>query len=194
MLRTALVCLFVVAGCAHTSGSYVWIDNFQEPPAQDDGYVISTDDVVNVRVFGQDNMSARAKVREDGKISLPFLHDVNAAGFTPVVLSTDLQSKLKNYIVNPVVTVSLEEQRQVSVSVLGEVLRPGVYRLEPTAGVLQAIASGGGFTNFANKNLFVIRQIDGQPTRIRFDYGALAEGRGQGIGFRLKSGDVVMVD
>lgn len=195
MLRSALLSLFVLAtGCAHTSGTYVWIDNFQEPPVQGDEYVISTDDVVNIRVFGQENMSARAKVREDGKISLPFLHDVNAAGFTPVVLSNQLQGQLKNFIVNPVVTVSLEEQRQVSISVLGEVLRPGVYRLEATAGVLQAIASSGGFTNFANKNLFVIRKVDGQPTRIRFDYGALAEGRGQGIGFRLKSGDVVIVD
>ncbi len=194
MIRSITLALVVLAGCAHNPGTYVWVDNFQEPPAQQNEYVISPDDVVNVRVFGQDNMSARAKVREDGMISLPFLHDVSAAGVTPVVLSSQLQQKLKNYIVNPVVTVSLEEQRQVGVSVLGEVLRPGVYRLEPTAGVLQAIASSGGFTNFANKDLFVIRQIDGQPTRIRFDYGALAEGRGQGIGFRLKSGDVVLVE
>jgi polysaccharide biosynthesis/export protein len=194
MIRSITLALVVLAGCAHNPSTYVWVDNFQEPPAQQNEYVISPDDVVNIRVFGQDNMSARAKVREDGMISLPFLHDVNAAGVTPVVLSNQLQQQLKNYIVNPVVTVSLEEQRQVSVSVLGEVLRPGVYRLEPTAGVLQAIASSGGFTNFASKDLFVIRKIEGQPTRIRFDYGALAEGRGQGIGFRLKSGDVVLVD
>ncbi|MBK7858955.1 MAG: polysaccharide export protein [Archangiaceae bacterium] len=196
MLRSTLLCLAVVvtAGCAHSSGSYVWIDDFQDPPAKNDDYVIATDDVVNVRVFGQDNMSGRAKVREDGKISLPFVHDVSAAGVTPVMLSTQLQDQLKNFIVNPVVTVSLEEARQVSVSVLGEVLHPGVYRLEPTAGVLQSIASAGGFTNFSSRDVYVIRQIDEKPTRIRFDYSALVEGRGQGIGFRLKPGDVVIID
>lgn len=196
MLRSIIPSLAVLmfAGCVHNPGTYVWIDDFQEPPRQEADYVISTDDIVNIRVFGQDNMSARARVREDGKISLPFLHDVNAAGFTPVVLSTALQSKLKSFIVNPVVTVSLEEARQVSVSVLGEVLHPGVYRLEPTAGVLQAIASAGGFTNFASRALFVIRNIDDKPTRIRFDYPALVDGRGQGIGFRLKPSDVVIVE
>jgi polysaccharide export outer membrane protein len=194
MLRHIPLLLLSVS-CAHHAGSYVWVDDFQEPPQTESDYVIATDDVVNVRVFGQENMSARAKVRDDGKISLPFLRDVNAAGFTPVTLSTQLQTRLKSFIVNPVVTVSLEEQRQISVSVLGEVLRPGVYRLEPSAGVLQAIASAGGFTNFAAKDLYVIRQSDDMPpTRVRFDYGALVDGRGQGIGFRVKAGDVVIVE
>ncbi|MBL8957999.1 MAG: polysaccharide biosynthesis/export family protein [Myxococcaceae bacterium] len=194
MLRkTLLAAVVVVAGCAHSGGSYVWIDDFNEPTTTAE-YIIATDDVVNVRVFGQDAMSGRARVREDGKISLPFLHDVPAAGITPVSLSTQLQTQLKTFILNPVVTVSLEETRQVSVSVLGEVPRPGIYRLEPTAGVLQAVASAGGFTNFASRDLFVIRNVEGKPTRIRFDYGALVDGRGTGIGFRLKPSDVVIVE
>ena len=196
MLRTTVlaVVLVVVAGCAHAPGSYVWIDDFSEPPSGAAEYIIATDDVVNVRVFGQESMSGRARVREDGKISLPFLHDVSAAGVTPVTLSTQLQTQLKTFILNPEVTVSLEEPRQVSVSVLGEVLRPGIYRLEPTAGVLQAVASAGGFTNFAGRDLFVIRKVEGKPTRIRFDYGALVDGRGTGIGFRLKPSDVVIAE
>jgi polysaccharide export outer membrane protein len=193
MLRSIIPCLLLASGCAHPAGTYVWIDDFQEPPVKETEYVIATDDVVNVRVFGQENMSGRARVREDGKISLPFLHDVSAAGVTPVVLSNQLQEQLRSFIVNPVVTVSLEEARQVSVSVLGEVLHPGVYRLDPTAGVLQAVATGGGFTNFASRDLFVIRRVADKPTRIRFDYSALVDGRGQGIGFRLKPSDVVIV-
>jgi len=193
MLRT-LPMLLLAASCAHSGGNYVWIDDFNEPAAPAADYVISTDDVVNVRVFGQDAMSARARVREDGKISLPFLHDVSAAGVTPVTLSTQLQTQLRTFILNPVVTVSLEEPRQISVSVLGEVPRPGIYRLEASAGVLQAVASAGGFTNFASRDLFVIRNVEGKPTRIRFDYGALIDGRGTGIGFRLKPSDVVIVE
>ncbi len=194
MLRKTPFILLAAAACAHAPGSYVWIDDFNEPPSQAAEYIIATDDVVNVRVFGQDAMSGRARVREDGKISLPFLHDVSAAGVTPVTLSTQLQTQLRTFILNPVVTVSLEEPRQISVSVLGEVPRPGIYRLEPTAGVLQAVASAGGFTNFAARDLFVIRSVEGKPTRIRFDYGALVDGRGTGIGFRLKPSDVVIVE
>jgi polysaccharide export outer membrane protein len=193
MRRPALILL--LCACAHSSSSYVWIDDFQEPPRHVDAdYVISIDDVVNVRVYGQENLSARAKVREDGKISLPFLHDVSAAGMTPVVLSAHLQSSLQRYIVNPIVTVSLEEARHVSVSVLGEVLHPGIYRLEPTAGVLQAVASSGGFTMFAARDLFVIRNTAAKPVRIRFEYQALVDGRGRGFGFRLEPADVVIVE
>ena len=192
MLR--VIAPLLLAACAHAPGSYVWVDDFHEPPQPLAEYIINVDDVVDVRVFGQEGMSARARVRQDGKISLPFLHDVSAAGITPVTLSNQLTTQLRTFIMNPVVTVSLEEARQVSVSVLGEVARPGVYRLQSTAGVLQAVASAGGFTNFASKHLFVIRNVTGKPTRIRFDYQALATGRGQGIGFRLKPLDVVIVE
>src|SRR5262245_25842045 len=196
MKRAALITLLVLGGaCRHDPGVFIWVDDFAD--TQPDGeYVIRQGDLVNVRVFGQDNMSARSRVRADGRISLPFLNDVNAAGFTPVVLSAQLQTRLKDFINNPVVTISLEEVRPVPFSVLGEVPRPGIYTLDPNAGVLQAIAAAGGFTNFAAKELFVLRSAPDatKPQRIRFDYEAAAQAKGKGAGFRLRPGDVLIVE
>jgi polysaccharide biosynthesis/export protein len=196
MKRAALITLLVLGGaCRHDPGVFIWVDDFAD--TQPDGeYVIRQGDLVNVRVFGQESMSARSRVRADGKISLPFLNDVTAAGFTPVILSAQLQTRLKDFINNPVVTISLEEMRTVPVSVLGEVPRPGIYQLDPNAGVLQAVAAAGGFTNFATKEMFVMRTPPegGKPVRIRFDYEAVSQARGKGAGFRLRPGDVMIVE
>ena len=135
-------------------------------------------------------------MRVDGKISLPFLNDVAAAGYTPVVLSKQLEGRLKDFINNPIVTISLEEVRPLSISVLGEVPRPGIYQLEAGGGVLQALAAAGGFTNFARQDLFVVRvnRDADKPQRIRFDYDVLARAEGKGPGFRLKAADVLIVE
>lgn len=198
MKRAALIAALAVLGgaCRHDPGLFIWVDDFKEEAQPDGEYVIRQGDLVNVRVFGQENMSARSRVRADGKISLPFLNDVTAAGFTPVVLSAQLQTRLKDFINNPVVTISLEEIRQVPVSVLGEVPRPGIYTLDPNAGVLQAIAAAGGFTNFAGKELFVLRAgpDGGKAQRIRFDYDAVSQARGKGASFKLRPGDVIIVE
>jgi polysaccharide export outer membrane protein len=183
-------------GCRHDPGVYIRADEYVAPPVNEGEYVIRPGDVLNVRVFQQDNMSARARVRSDGKISLPFLNDVTAAGFTPPVLGAQLQTRLKDFINNPVVTVSLEEVRQQSVAVLGEVPRPGVYPLEIGAGVLQALAAAGGFTQFAYKDIFVLRPmpLGEKPLRIRFDYEKVSRGDGKGATFLLRNGDTVIVE
>ena len=191
----ASVCAVALMGCVKNLGPYVSVEEFADVAPPDAEYIIRAGDVLNVRVFQQDNMSARVRVRTDGKISLPFLNDVGAAGYTPVVLSAQLQTRLKDFINNPVVTISLEEVRQVPVSVLGEVQRPGIYTLETGAGVLQALASAGGFSTFADKDVFVIRSSGAgeAPKRVRFSYEALTRAEGKGPLFRLKPQDVVVV-
>lgn len=183
-------------GCRHDPGVFIRADEYVAPAVNEGEYVIRAGDVLNVRVFQQDNMSARARVRSDGRISLPFLNDVTAAGFTPPVLSAQLQTRLKDFINNPVVTVSLEEVRQQSVAVLGEVPRPGVYPLEIGAGVLQALAAAGGFTQFAYKDIYVIRPmpLGEKPLRIRFDFEKVSRGEGKGAIFLLRNGDSVIVE
>lgn len=194
-LRTCLVLPFLLVACKHP-GVYTAVDDFIAPSASDAEYVIRPGDVLNVRVFQQDNMSAKARVRGDGKISLPFLNDVTAAGFSPVVLGAQLQTRLKDFINNPVVTVSLEEVRQLSVSVLGEVPHPGIYNLEVGAGVLQALAAAGGFTNFATREMFVMRpsHTAENPQRIRFDYERLQRADGKAASFTLRHGDTLLVE
>ena len=184
-------------GCK-TSGEYVWVDDVpQTPQVADREYVIQAGDTISVRVWGQDNLSSRSRVRPDGKISLPYVPEVQAAGVTPTVLSKKIQASLKDLLVNPVVTVTLDEQRPLQVSVLGEVARPGAFVLDQNPGVLQAIAMAGGMTPFANKDaIMVIRQRPegGSPQRIRFSYEALTQIKGRAAAFRLQGGDVVVVE
>ena len=181
-------------------GEYVWVDDLPPTPRQvESEYVISPGDIISVRVWGQEAMSARTRVRTDGKISLPFLNDVEAVGVSPTVLAKRLQARLKEFLANPVVTVSLEERKLLPVPVLGEVTRKGTYDLEPGSGVLQALAAAGGMTEYASRNrIFVIRPntaVEGAPAmRIRFDYDQLTRATGRGPGFRLQPGDVVVVE
>ncbi len=193
----AFALLLTVTACK-TTGEYVWVDDLPQAPAPaEKEYVIQTGDIISVRVWNQEGMSARARVRQDGKISLPFLNDVEVSGLTPTAAAKRIQARLKEFIVNPVVNVSLEETRPVTVAVLGEVVHPGNYPIEPTSGVMHALALAGGMTPYANKDMIlVIRQKadGGTPLRIRFTYEALTQARGRAASFRLQMGDVVVVE
>lgn len=186
--------LSLLAGCFHP-GIYIAVDDYKDLN-QEGEYIIRPGDRLNVRVFQQEPMSAVTRVRADGKISLPFLNDVTAAGYSPVVLSQQLQTRLKDYINNPVVTISLEEVRAIQVSILGEISKPGIYGFEPGAGVLQAVASAGGFTPYSHQEIFLLRTENPAeaPKRIRFNYEALTQATGKGALFKLKHGDVVVVE
>lgn len=181
-------------GCA-ASGKYVWVDEYTDrTPPINEGYLIGPGDVLQVRVFQQDAMSARARVRADGMVSLPFVNDVEAAGYAPQKFAEVLQVKLKSFINSPLVTVSVEEVKPLGITILGEVVHPGLYQVEPGAGLLQAIAQAGGLTDFAKRDrVFVLRQTP-SLTRIRFDYGALLHASGKGASFRLKTGDAVVLE
>jgi len=199
-LAVALAVATIASGCHHV-GQYVWVDAYKDPAqAAKPAYVISRGDSISVRVWNQETMSGRARVRNDGVISLPFVNDIEAAGLEPAMLARRIQAKLKEFVVNPIVTVSLEEPAPLEVSVVGEVMHPGVYRMDQDASVLKALANAGGFTTFAGRDrIFVLRHGDGPgdvlaPVRIRFTYEALAHAEGPAARFRLRSGDVVVVE
>lgn len=187
------------AGCAHV-GEHVWVDAYAEPTQPKSAYFLSRGDVVFVRVWNQDGLSGRVRVRSDGMVSLPLVNDVEAAGFEPAAVAKKLQVKLKEFIVNPMVTVSLEDPAGLEISVMGEVARPGVYRVDQDPSVLKALASAGGLGPLASRDrIFVLRYGDkpGQPlvpVRIRFSYEKLAHAEGAAARFRLRSGDVVVVE
>jgi polysaccharide export outer membrane protein len=195
------LCAVSVAGCRHARDDYFWVDDV--PPARqpDAEYRIARGDVVGVRVWQQDAMSIdRVRVRDDGKISIPFLQDVEVEGMAPAELAGRIQAKLKTYIVNPMVTVTLVEQPPTRVSVVGEVTRPGSYEIDRAAGVLHAVAAAGGLTEYAHRDrIFVLRYgywADGNPApaRIRFRWDALSRGGAKAATFRLRTGDVVVVE
>ena len=191
--RVLLLPVVALLGCA-SPGPFVWVDNYKEPPAvPEKSTVLVPGDVITIRVYNQPDMSTKTRVRNDGKVSMPFLNDVDAAGMTPVALAKQLQVKLKEYINTPVVTISLDEARPYVIAVTGEVAKPGVFALDPGSGVLAALASAGGLSPFASQDrIFVIRQQP--PARIRFSYTALQNGDVKSIQFQLRQGDAVVVE
>ena len=178
-------------GCG-TTAPYVWVQELPAPQAAE-GYVIAIGDVLSVRVFGQDNMSTRARVRSDGKIAVPFIGEVDVRGKAPAAVSADLETRFKHYVVSASVTITVEETQPASVAVLGEVSHPGVYPVDSSAGVLQALALAGGFTDYASRgSIYVVRRAPTQ--RIRFSYSSLVQGEDRASTFRLHPGDVLVVE
>src|SRR5258705_9597081 len=181
-----------VLGCAGP-GQYVWAETLPETPAEPAGeYKLAPGDLIFVRVFNQDPLSGRTRVRPDGRVTVPFVNDVPAAGRTPRELGKALEILLQDFIKTPVVTVFLEEQAPAQLSVLGEVARPGVFPLERGQGVLRALAAAGGLTEFAHKDrIFLVRA--GTPGRIRFTLGGLSKPDSRSARFRLQNEDVVIL-
>ena len=190
--RHLLVTLALTALTGCGTGRYVWADQLREPHAPDE-YVIAAGDVVGVRVFNQENMTTRVRVRGDGKITVPLLGDVEVRGRTPAAAASDVALRYREYLSSPKVTVTVEEAQPTSVSVLGEVGRPGIYALEPAAGVLQALAAAGGLTEYAgHSSIYVVRPVPAQ--RVRFSLSSLVQAGTRSATFRLRAGDVVVVE
>jgi polysaccharide export outer membrane protein len=185
-------------GCA-SSGAAIEVEQLKEAPdplPATSEYTVGIGDLLSIQVWDQEKMSAKVRVRSDGRISYPFLNDVNAAGKTPVKLAGDLEEGLKSVILNPKVTVVVEDSKPqtLNISVLGSVGKPGVQVLEPGAGVAQALAAAGGLTTFAHKDRIFVVRAGPPPARIHFTYEALTRTTGRALQFRLHSGDVVVVD
>jgi polysaccharide biosynthesis/export protein len=158
-------------------------------------YVIGPEDMLQITVWKNESLSRALPVRPDGKISLPLLHDVQAAGLTPMQLQEKLAIALGEFMPNPEVSVTVTDVRSYRVSVLGEVMRPGVLQLKSDTTVLEALALAGGFRDFASPGKIMIlrKNGDGQTHKIPFNYNRVVkDNRGEG-NVTLKSGDVVVV-
>ena len=159
--------------------------------AAPDAYRIGPEDVLHVSVWKNEAMSRAVPVRPDGKISLPLLNDVQAAGLTTLELREVLTKKLAEYMPSPEVSVIVTEVRSFKVSVIGEVARPGRFELKSWTTVLDVLALAGGFTQFAARSRIVILQPDGKTMkRIPFNYNKIA---GDQENFYLRNGDIVLV-
>jgi polysaccharide biosynthesis/export protein len=160
----------------------------------DPGYKIGPQDVLKIDVWREDQLTRTVPVRPDGKITLPLLNDVQAAGLSPMELAGSIREELKNYINNPQVTVSVTEINSRRVYVNGEVVRAGAFPLLPQMTVLQALSSSGGFTQFARvKNIYVLRTQNGQKIKLPFNYKAAINGKNAEQDIELQPGDVIVV-
>lgn len=157
-------------------------------------YKIGAQDVLRIDVWKEAEFSRSVPVRPDGKISLPLLNDVQAAGLTPVQLAGVITEGLKKFITSPQVTVSVTEINSRRVYVTGEVVKSGAIPFAPNMTVLQALSSCGGFTQFANtKKIYILRIKNGQQVKIPVNYKELVSGRKAEENISLRPGDTVVV-
>lgn len=196
LCRVALAAATLSLAACASVGPFVWADEYlAREEAAGAAYRIAPGDLLAVRVYNQEAMSARERVRGDGMVSLPLLRDVQAAGLAPNALAEIVQERLKQYINQPVVTVAVQESRPVVVPVLGEVARQGNFPLDNGATVLDALAAAGGLNDFAHRDrLFLLRREDGKLLRIRCTFEALSRGQGRASELRLRPGDTVVVE
>ncbi len=157
-------------------------------------YKIGPQDVLRIDVWKEPEITRTVPVRPDGKISLPLLNDVQAAGLTAGQLSAFITEGLKKFINSPQVTVSVSEINSRRVYVTGEVAHAGAFPLLPNMTVLQALSSSGGFTQFAKvKAIYVLRTEDGKQVKHPFNYKEVLAGRSQEQNIALQPGDVIVV-
>jgi polysaccharide export outer membrane protein len=160
----------------------------------DADYKIGPQDVVRIDVWKEPEISRTIPVRPDGKISLPLLNDVQAAGLTATQLGNAIRDGLTKYLTNPQVTVTVMEINSRRVYVTGEVLRAGALPLLPNMTALQALSSAGGFTQFAKlKSIYVLRNEDGKQVKHLFNYKEVVKGKNEDQNILLLPGDVVVV-
>jgi len=157
-------------------------------------YKIGPQDMLRIDVWKEPDISRTIPVRPDGKISLPLLNDVQAAGLTSLELAAAIRDGLKKYINNPQVTVSVSEINSRRVYVTGEVARSGALPLLPNMTVLQALSSSGGFTQFAKiKSIYVLRTENGKQVKMPFNYKEVIKGNQPESNILLQPGDVIVV-
>src|SRR6202790_5887874 len=164
----------------------------QETGASSD-YVIGADDILHISVWKEPDLSEQLPVRPDGKISMPLLNDIPAAGLTPLALKDSITEKLKKYIADPRVTVVVTAMNSQRIFVTGEVLHSGPITLLPQMTVLQAL-SQAGFTQFANlKAIYILRTVNGKQQKLPFNYKEVIKGDHPEQNIMLKPGDTVVV-
>lgn len=165
-----------------------------EVAADSNVYVIGPEDVLYIHVWKEENLSKAIPVRSDGKISLPLIDEIQAAGLTPLQLKEVLVTKLKEFIDIPNVSVIVTEANSFKVYVSGQVRNPGVYRLRSKTSLLQLIPMAGGFTEWANeKKILVIRKENGNEKRVTLNYKKIVKGEAPDSNIDLKPGDTVIV-
>jgi polysaccharide export outer membrane protein len=163
-------------------------------PVVPPGYVIGTDDVLSIVYWKDKDMSADAQVRPDGRIALPLINEVQAAGLTPEQLRVRLVEESKKYMEDANITVVVRQINSRKAFITGEVHRPGPYPLTQATTVMQLISMAGGLREYANsKKIVIMRTVNGKPVSLPFNYKDIVAGKNLQQNIELKPGDTVVV-
>ena len=162
-----------------------------KPPAD---YVIGAEDVLEVIVWREKDLSTQVMVRPDGLVSLPLLNDVQAGGLTPEQFRERVSAGFGKFVEAPSVTVIVRTINSRKVYVMGEVARPGTYPLTAPTTVLQLLGTAGGPTAFADlKDIAIVRTIGDKTVRLPFNYREVTKGRKMEQNVMLRPGDTVII-
>ena len=192
---TGMVLLLLLPLSAYAQGEKDALSQKQaqgEVIADSSQYVIGPEDSLYVHVWKEETLSRTVPVRIDGKISLPLIDEIQAAGLTPLQLKENLIKRFRDFVDIPNVSVIVMEANSFKVFVSGQVKTPGVVRLRSETSILQLIPMVGGFTDWANKRkVLVVRKEGGQEKRITINYNRIVDGKDPN--FVVKSGDTIIV-
>jgi polysaccharide biosynthesis/export protein len=192
---TGMALLLLVPLAAYAQGEKDALSQKQaqgEVIADSSQYVIGPEDSLYIHVWKEETLSRTVPVRIDGKISLPLIDEIQAAGLTPLQLKENLIKRFRDFVDIPNVSVIVMEANSFKVFVSGQVKTPGVIRLRSETSILQLIPMVGGFTDWANeKKILVIRKEGGQEKRITINYKRIVSGKDPN--FVLRSGDTIIV-
>ena len=163
--------------------------------AHDEKYVIGNDDVLNISVWKEPDLTKAIPVRSDGKISLPLVGELQATGKTPMQLELDITEKLKSFITTPEVNVIVQQVNSRKFNVMGEVSHPGSFPLTASTTIMDAIAIAGGFRDFAKKTgVYILRKgPDGKQDRLNFNYKSFIKGKNPEQNIRIEPNDTIIV-
>lgn len=189
---TLAMSVALTVGCA-TESRFVWVDDI--PIVSQNIEAIEPRDSILIAVKNQPSLSGEFLVGDHGNYSQPTLGTIPVGGKTTDVVAKELEERLKNIVVSPEVSVSITKLASIRVNVVGEVKTPGSYELMRGRGLIPALAAAGWLTEFADRDkIFVIRSEAGASQRVRFRARELTAAEPHATGFRLKDGDVVVVD
>jgi len=191
------IILFIMTNVAYPQADKEILSRKEAQPeiaTDTDQYVIGAEDVLYIHVWKEEAFTRTIPVRIDGKISLPLVQEIKAAGLTALQLKEVLTRKLKEFVENPVVSVTVTEANSYKVYVSGQVKTPGVYRLRSETSVAQIIPMAGGFTEWAKqKKILIIRNENGREKRITVNYKKILSGSDPSLNVSLKPGDAIVV-
>jgi polysaccharide export outer membrane protein len=196
----ALVSVYVVLAAAQfataiSSAADIPKEGANASSAINAGYVLGSEDVIDVFVWKEPELSTTVTIRPDGRISLPLAGELDASGKTAAQLQQEVADHLKRFINEPVVNVMVKQINSLKISVLGEVHRPDVYHIKNRVTVLDAIAMAGGFTDLAKPNHVVVLRSspNGQQRRIKLNINNLVSDS-TAVPFYLEPLDTVYVE
>ncbi|MFP3939145.1 MAG: polysaccharide biosynthesis/export family protein [Thermoanaerobaculia bacterium] len=193
MMRRSIVTLVLIPLLAPLSAPGQVDGRGQVRDGDSDAYSLGAGDVLEVFVWKEPDLSTTVTIRPDGRVALPLAGELRASGRTIQEIQERITSRLKEYLDLPVVTVMVKEINSPQISVLGEVRRPGRYRVTERVTILDAIALGGGFTEFADRAaVVVIRKTPSGVRRYRINVRSML--RDGGGPFYLEPRDTVYVD